>query len=322
VKGIGWFIEEYGISQLSLNLTNINETPIHVAFDEACKKANDRGIRVTGSELVGLVPLKSILDAGKYFLLKQKRSVGIPESEIVNIAVKSLGLNDLAPFNPRERIIEYMLEDDESNILISKNLQQFSEMTASESPAPGGGSVSAYVGALGASLGTMVANLSAHKRGWDDQWKEFSDIAEQGQKIMSKLLKLVDKDTKAFNEILLAMKMPKTTDQDIEIRNKAIAEATKKAIEVPFNVMKTSLESMSILKQMAEKGLKSSISDVGVGIACARTAVLGAYLNVRINCKDMENKAYTDKIIKESKKIKTKATELELEVLEKIHLVF
>lgn len=318
VKGIGWYIEEYGISQLSLNLTNIIETPIHIAFDEACKKANDRGIRVTGSELVGLVPLKSILDAGKYFLQKQKRSIGIPENEIVRIAIKSLGLEDLAPFNPRERIIEYMLEGHEDNTLILKTLTQFSEKTASESPAPGGGSVSAYVGALGVALGTMVANLSAHKRGWDDQWKEFSDVAEKGQMIMSKLLKLVDEDTKAFNQILLATKMPKSTDQDIVIRNKAIAEATKKAIEVPFSIMKISLESMNILKKMAERGLRSSISDVGVGIACARTAVLGAYLNVRINCKGMEDAAYTEKIIKEGKKIKNRSAEIETEVLEKI----
>lgn len=315
VKGIGWYIEEYGIAQLSLNLTNINETPIHVAFDEACRCAEARGIRVTGSELVGLVPVKAILDAGKYFLRKQKRSLGIPEHEIVKIAVKSLGLNDLTPFNPKERIIEYMLEGEKEECLVAKNLTDFAEVTASESPAPGGGSISAYVGSLGVALGTMVANLSAHKRGWDDKWEVFSQYAEKGQEIMNTLLNLVDEDTKAFDAIIQAMRLPKSTDQDQEIRKRAIEMATKNAIEVPLKVMKVTYSSMSILKEMAVRGLKSSISDVGVGVACARTAVFGAYLNVKINCQDMDDKSYVEKILAESKKIKDKAIKKEAQIL-------
>ena len=316
VKGIGWYIEEYGIAQLSLNLTNINETPIHVAFDEACRCAEARGIRVTGSELVGLVPLKAVLDAGKYFLRKQKRSLGIPEHEIVKIAVKSLGLNDLTPFNPKERIIEYILEGEKEECLATKDLTDFAEVTASESPAPGGGSISAYVGTLGAALGTMVANLSSHKRGWDDKWEVYSQQAEKGQEIMNTLLNLVDEDTKAFDAIIQAMRLPKSTDQDQEIRKRAIDMATKNAIEVPLKVMKVAYSSMSILKEMAVKGLQSSISDVGVGVACARTAVLGAYLNVKINCRDMDDESYVQKILEESKKIKDKAIKKEAQILE------
>ena len=315
VKGIGWFIEEYGIAQLSLNLTNIIETPIHVAFDEACKCAEKRGIRVTGSELIGLVPLDAMLDAGKYFLKKQKRSLGIPEHEIIKIAVKSLGLNDLAPFDPAERIIEYMLDGKEGHDLVSKNLRDFSELTASESPAPGGGSVSAYAGALGAALGTMVANLSAHKRGWDHKWEEYSKQAEKGQDLLNKLLSLVDEDTKAFSAIIQAMRLPKSTDQDQENRKIAIEKATKNAIEVPYRILKLAYSSMNILKQMANKGLSSSISDVGVGAACARTAVLGAYLNVKINCKDLDDKKYTDKILTDSKKVKDQALKKEAQIL-------
>lgn len=315
VKGIGWFIEEYGIAQLSLNLTNIIETPIHVAFDEACKCAEKRGIRVTGSELIGLVPLDAMLDAGKYFLKKQKRSLGIPEHEIIKIAVKSLGLNDLAPFDPAERIIEYMLDGKEGHDLVSKNLRDFSELTASESPAPGGGSVSAYAGALGAALGTMVANLSAHKRGWDHKWEEYSKQAEKGQDLLNKLLSLVDEDTKAFGAIIQAMRLPKSTDQDQENRKIAIEKATKNAIEVPYRILKLAYGSMNILKQMANKGLSSSISDVGVGAACARTAVLGAYLNVKINCKDLDDKKYTDKILADSKKVKDQALKKEAQIL-------
>jgi glutamate formiminotransferase/formiminotetrahydrofolate cyclodeaminase len=316
VKGIGWYIDEYGIAQLSLNLTNINETPIHIAFDEACRCAEARGIRVTGSELVGLVPLKAILDAGKYFLRKQKRSLGIPEHEIVKIAIKSLGLDDLAPFNPKERIIEYMLEKGDEQSLILKNLTDFAEVTASESPAPGGGSISAYAGALGAALGTMVANLSAHKRGWDDRWEEFSLLAVNGQKIIHKLLYLVDEDTRAFDAIIQAMRLPKSTKQDKEIRKQAIEQATKNAIEVPFSIMKEAIVTMNVLKQMAEKGLESSISDVGVGVACTRSAVLGAYLNVKINCQDLEDKAYVKKMLGESEKIKDQAFLMESEILQ------
>jgi glutamate formiminotransferase/formiminotetrahydrofolate cyclodeaminase len=315
VKGIGWFIEEYGIAQLSLNLTNIIETPIHIAFDEACKCAEKRGIRVTGSELIGLVPLDAMLDAGRYFLKKQKRSLGIPEHEIIKIAIKSLGLDDLSPFDPEERIIEYMLDRKDGQDLISKNLIEFSELTASESPAPGGGSISAYVGTLGAALGTMVANLSAHKRGWDHKWEEYSKQAEKGQDFLNKLLSLVDEDTKAFDAIIQAMRLPKSTDQDQENRKIAIEKATKNAIEVPFRILKLAYSSMNILKQMANKGLSSSISDVGVGAACARTAVLGAYLNVKINCKDLDDKKYTDKILADSKKVKDQALKKEAQIL-------
>jgi glutamate formiminotransferase/formiminotetrahydrofolate cyclodeaminase len=315
VKGIGWFIEEYGIAQLSLNLTNIIETPIHIAFDEACKCAEKRGIRVTGSELIGLVPLDAMLDAGRYFLKKQKRSLGIPEHEIIKIAIKSLGLDDLTPFVPEERIIEYMLDGKVGKVLASKNLREFSELTASESPAPGGGSVSAYVGALGAALGTMVANLSAHKRGWDHKWEEYSKHAEKGQDLLNKLLALVDEDTKAFDAIIQAMRLPKSTDQDQENRKIAIEKATKNAIEVPYRILKLSYSSMNILKQMANKGLSSSISDIGVGAACARTAVLGAYLNIKINCKDLDDRKYTDKILTESKKVKDQALKKEAQIL-------
>lgn len=316
VKGIGWYIEEYGIAQLSLNLTNITETPIHLAFDEACKKANERGIRVTGSELVGLVPLKAILDAGKYFLKKQQRSLGIPESEIIKIAVKSLGLDELSPFNPKERIIEYMLADHHTDKLIYETLEKFAYKTSSESPAPGGGSVSAYVGALGASLGTMVANLSAHKRGWDDKWEEFSDYAEKGQALAGQLLKLVDDDTQAFNGILQAMQLPKSTEQDMAVRKKAIANATKIAIEIPFQVMKTAFEAMDMIRFVAKNGLKSSVSDAGVGAICALTAIKGAYLNVKINCKDLPDSKFTSRILKESGKIIEKAHLIEAEIIQ------
>jgi glutamate formiminotransferase/formiminotetrahydrofolate cyclodeaminase len=315
VKGIGWYIEEYGIAQLSLNLTNIIETPIHIAFDEACRCAEKRGIRVTGSELIGLVPLKAMLDAGKYFLKKQKRSLGIPEHEIIKIAIKSLGLDDLVPFDPKERIIEYMLDGMDNNDLVSRDLTNFAELTASEAPAPGGGSISAYVGALGVALGTMVANLSAHKRGWDHKWEEYSNQAEKGQELLNKLLWLVDEDTKAFDAIIQAMRLAKSTEQDQEIRKLAIEKATKDAIEVPFRILKLAYSSMNIMKQMANKGLKSSISDVGVGAACARTAVLGAYLNVKINCQGLDDKKYTDKILSESKKVKDQALKKESQIL-------
>jgi len=315
VKGMGWYIEEYGIAQLSLNLTNIIETPIHIAFDEACRCAEKRGIRVTGSELIGLVPLNAMLDAGKYFLKKQKRSLGIPEHEIIKIAIKSLGLDDLVPFDPKERIIEYMLASMDDNDLVSRNLTNFAELTASEAPAPGGGSISAYVGALGIALGTMVANLSAHKRGWDHRWEEYSTQAEKGQELLNKLLWLVDEDTKAFDAIIQAMRLPKSTLEDQEIRKLAIEKATKDAIEVPFRILKLAYSSMNILKQMSNKGLKSSISDVGVGAACARTAVLGAYLNVKINCQGLDDKKYTDKILAESKKVKDQALKKELLIL-------
>ncbi len=319
VKGIGWYIEEYGIAQLSFNLTNINETPIHVAFEEAVKKSELRGVRVTGSELIGLVPLNAMLDAGKYFLVKQKRSVGIPEEEIIKIAIKSLGLNELAPFNPDERIIEYMLEDLEKKPLVKMTLKKFADATSSESVTPGGGSVAAYLGTLGASLGTMVANISAHKRGWDERWEEFSQQAEKGEKLKAKLLNLVDEDTIAFQQIIEARRLPKGSETERNIRKKAILEATKKATEVPFNVMKVASESLEVLKDVAEKGLKSSITDAGVGAICARSAILGAHLNILVNCKDMDDKKYKAKILEESEKIKMEALQLESEILSMVN---
>ena len=315
VKAIGWFIEEYGIAQISINLTNINVTPVHIAFDEVCKKALERGIRVTGSELVGLVPLKSMLDAGKYFLEKQKRSIGISEKELIKIAVKSLGLDELAPFKPEERIIEYLLKDDSKSRLVKMDLVDFADETASESPAPGGGSISAYVGSLGVSLGTMVANLSSHKPGWDDKWKEFSVWAEKGQYYKNELLKLVDEDTNAFNKIMTAFGMPKSTDEEKKKRTAAIQEATKYATEIPLRVMQLSYESMEIIKAMTEIGNPNSVTDAGVGALCARAAVIGAYLNVKINASGLSDKSFAADIIAKGKQIEEKAQALENEIL-------
>jgi len=315
VKAIGWFIEEYGIAQISINLTNISVTPVHIAFDEACKKATERGLRVTGSELVGLIPLKAMLDAGKYFLLKQERSVGVSEAELIKIAVKSMGLDELSPFNPQERIIEYMLNNQSGKKLVDMNLIAFADETASESPAPGGGSISAYVGALGISLATMVANLSSHKTGWDARWKEFSDWAEKGQQIKDSLLNLVDEDTNAFNKIMNAFGLPKSTDSEKAARTLAIQEATKFAIEIPLKVMELSLQSMEIIKAMAEIGNPNSVSDAGVGALCARSAVMGAFMNVRINASGYSDKNYIDTVISNGKEIENKAIELESEIL-------
>ena len=315
VKAIGWFIEEYGIAQISINLTNISVTPVHIAFDEACKKATERGLRVTGSELVGLIPLKAMLDAGKYFLLKQERSVGVSEAELIKIAVKSMGLDELSPFNPQERIIEYMLNNQSGKKLVDMDLIAFANETASESPAPGGGSISAYVGALGISLATMVANLSSHKTGWDARWKEFSDWAEKGQLIKDSLLNLVDEDTNAFNKIMHAFGLPKSTDAEKAARTLAIQEATKFAIEIPFKVMELSLQSMETIKAMAETGNPNSVSDAGVGALCARSAVMGAFMNVRINASGYSDKTYIDNVISKGKEIENKAIELESEIL-------
>ena len=319
VKAIGWFIEEYGIAQISINLTNINVTPVHIAFDEACKKANERGLRVTGSELVGLVPLKSMLDAGRYFLAKQQRSVGVSESELIKIAVKSMGLDELSPFNPQERIIEYMLADSASKKLVGMNLVEFANETASESPAPGGGSISAYIGSLGISLATMVANLSSHKVGWDDQWEVFSDWAEKGQKLKDRLLYLVDEDTRAFNKIMDAFGLPKQSDAEKAARTSAIQEATKFAIEIPLEVMRLSLESMEVIGKMAEIGNPNSVSDAGVGALCARSAVLGAFLNVKINASGYKDAAYVERVLAEGKVIEAKAIELEKSILEMVN---
>lgn len=316
VKAIGWFIEEYGVAQISMNLTNISVTPVHIAFDEVCKKATERGIRVTGSELVGLIPLKAMLDAGRYFLQKQQRSLGVSELELIKIAVKSLGLDELGPFKPEERIIEYLLWDKSSSKLVGMSLTAFADETASESPAPGGGSISAYVGSLGISLATMVANLSSHKKGWDARWEEFSSWAEKGQKIKDELLKLVDADTAAFNKIMTAFGLPKTTEEEKTNRTKAIQEATRFAIEVPMRVMQLSYESLEIVKAMAEHGNPNSVSDAGVGALCARSAVMGAFMNVRINATGYDDKTYVAEIIQKGKDIQSNTLRVETEILE------
>jgi glutamate formiminotransferase/formiminotetrahydrofolate cyclodeaminase len=315
VKAIGWYIEEYGVCQISMNLTNINITPLHMAFDEVCKKATERGIRVTGSELVGLVPLKCLTEAGKYFLQKQQRSTGVSEKELIKIAVKTMGLDELAPFNPEERIIEYLLKEKTDSKLVSMTLTEFADETASESPAPGGGSISAYVGSLGISLATMVANLSSHKKGWDDRWEEFSNWADKGQTIKDQLLSLVDKDTAAFNKIMSAFSLPKGTEEEKTIRKQAIQDATKFAIEIPFKVMQLSYESMEIIKAMAEFGNPNSVSDAGVGALCARSAVMGAFMNVRINASGFDDNNFVNDIITKGKEIETKTMELETEIL-------
>ncbi len=303
-KAIGWYIDEYGIAQVSMNITNLNVTPLHVAFDEVCRCASNRGVRVTGTEIVGLIPKKTLIDAGKYFLEKQHRSTGIPEADIVKIAVKSMGLDDFCPrqksyktsclspqttdwkpFNPKEKVIEYMLEDDnkETHRLVDLTAKEFAEETSRESPAPGGGTIAAYIGALGAALGTMVANLSSHKAGWDDRWQEFSRYADQGQELMSELLRLVDEDTEAFNRIMAAFGMPKNTDEERQVRSAAIQEATLYAAQVPLRTMKASLRVFELCRVMAETGNPNSVSDAGVGALAARAAVLGAGLNVKIN---------------------------------------
>jgi glutamate formiminotransferase/formiminotetrahydrofolate cyclodeaminase len=315
VKAIGWYIEEYGIAQISMNLTNIEVTPIHVAFDEVCIKAAERGIRVTGSELVGLIPLKAMLDAGKYFLRKQQRSVGVSDSELIRIAIKSMGLDELAPFNPRERIIEYLLEDATAGKLASMTLTAFADETASESPAPGGGSISAYMGALGASLATMVANLSSHKKGWDNRWEEFSNWAEQGQAYKNELLKLVDLDTSAFNKIMEAFSLPKSSDEEKATRDKAIQNATRYAIEIPFKVMETAFESLTLIKAMVETGNPNSVTDAGVAALCARSAVLGAFMNVKINASGYKDKVFVDDVISRGTEIEKQTIALEEEII-------
>ncbi|MFY0631081.1 MAG: glutamate formimidoyltransferase [Flavobacteriaceae bacterium] len=315
VKGIGWYIEEYGIAQISYNLTNITITSMHEAFDETVKAAQARGIRVTGSELVGLVPLKAMLDAADYFLLKQERSLGISDDEKIKIAIKSLGLDDLKPFNPRERIIEYVMNANADKKLIDFTVKGFAEETASESMAPGGGSISAYVGALGVSLGTMVANLSAHKAGWDDKWEFYSKWAEKGQAYKNELLFLVDEDTNAFNRIIDGFRMPKSTPEEVSARKKAIENATKYATEIPFKVMETACNSMEVMMAMAKEGLQNSLSDAGVGSLCARTAVIGAYFNVRINAKDIKDQEFANQILQNAKAVYEKAIAQEAEMI-------
>lgn len=314
-KAIGWFIEEYGIAQVSINLTNISITSVHEAFEESCKKAQERGMRVTGSELVGLIPLQSMIDAGKYFLRKQQRSIGVSERELVKIAVKSLGLDDLKPFNPDEKIIEYVLRRDEKKKLIDLSIKDFADETASESPAPGGGSVAAAMGALGVSLATMVANLSSHKAGWDDRWEEFGNRAEKGQQIKDELLFLIDEDTNAFNKIMDAFGLPKGTDEEKKARTAAIQEATKYAIEIPFRVMQKSFDSFEIIRAMAEKGNPNSVSDAGVGALAARSAVMGAHLNVKINASGLTDAAFKEDILAKAAIIEQKARQAESEIL-------
>ena len=318
-RAIGWYIEEYGIAQISINLTDISVTPIHIAFDEVCEKARLRGIRVTGSELIGLIPLNAMLDAGKYYLQKQQRSIGISDEEIIKIAIKSLGLNELSPFDPKKKIIEYVIEENNGKKLIDITLKQFTEETASESPAPGGGSISASVGALGAALGTMVANLSAHKRGWENRWEEFSDWAEKGKYYHIALLNCVDEDTLAFNQIMKAFELPKTTPHEITIRKNAIQEATKNAIEVPLNVMQLAHDSMQILKAMAETGNPNSVSDAGVGALCARTAVEGAFLNVKINAAGLKDETYLKNALEKANNLLLSARNTEAEILKIVY---
>lgn len=319
VKAIGWFIEEYGVAQISMNLTNINVTPLHIAFDEVCKKATERGIRVTGSELVGLVPLKSMTDAGKYFLKQQQRSTGVSEKELIKIAIKTMGLDELGPFKPEERIIEYLLKDPADSKLVNMTLTAFADETASESPAPGGGSISAYIGSLGVSLATMVANLSSHKKGWDSRWEEFSQWAEKGQYFKDELTKLVDADTAAFNKIMTAFGLPKSNEEEKAARKQAIQEATKFAIEIPFKVMQLSYDSMTLIKAMADIGNPNSVSDAGVGALCARSAVMGAFMNVRINAAGYDDKIYVSDIIAKGKDIETKTIALEAEILKVVN---
>jgi glutamate formiminotransferase/formiminotetrahydrofolate cyclodeaminase len=315
VKGIGWYIEEYGIAQISMNITDVHQTPLHIAFEACRESANRRGMRVTGSELVGLVPLQVMLDAGHYFLQQQRRSLGASEEEVIKIAVKSMGLDELSPFDPQQKIIEYQLAEGTPTPLLNMDLRTFSNETASESVAPGGGSVAAYVGALGASLGTMVANLSSHRRVWDDRWAEFSEWAERGQRIKDGLLALVDEDTRSFNGIIAAVRLPKGTEAEKAARHEAMQEATKYATEVPFRTMELALETFEVCKAMAEKGNPNSASDAGVGALCARAAVHGAWLNVRINAGDIEDKAWVEAKLSAARSIAAKADALEQEVI-------
>jgi glutamate formiminotransferase/formiminotetrahydrofolate cyclodeaminase len=315
VKGIGWFIEEYGVAQISYNLTNINITSMHVAFDETDKAATERGLRVTGSELIGLIPLKAMLDCADYYLLKQERSLGCSESEKIKIAIKSLGLDELKPFNPQEKIIEYMLNDSNDKKLIDFDLAGFADETAGESMAPGGGSIAAYVGTLGVALGTMVANLSGHKAGWDDRWQEFSKWAEKGQAYKNTLLQLVDEDTNAFNKIIDGFRMPKGTDEEKALRAEAIEAATKYATEIPFKVMETAYNSMEVSQAMLKDGMQSSLSDSAVGILCAKTAVTGAYFNVKINAKDIKDRVFAEGLMKRGEDIYQKTITIEKETI-------
>ena len=317
-KAIGWYIKEYGIAQVSMNITDINATPLHAAFDEVCRCAEARGVRVTGTEIVGLVPERSLIDAGKHFLRKQHRSTGIPKEDILDIAIKSMGLSDLRPFEPKEKVIEYLLDADKDGAdkLTALTVKGFADETLRESPAPGGGSVAAYMGALGAALGTMVANLSAHKPGWDDRWEEFSRWADKGVELEAELLHLVDEDTEAFNRIMAAFGMPKNTDEDKRLRSEAIQKATLFAAQVPLETMKASFKAFEICKAMAETGNPNSVSDAGVGALAARAAVLGAGLNVKINASSLKDKAQAEALINEANNLMAEADKAEREVME------
>jgi glutamate formiminotransferase / formiminotetrahydrofolate cyclodeaminase len=321
VKAIGWFIEEYGIAQISMNLTNISVTPVHVAFDEVCRKADSRGVRVTGSELVGLIPLKSLLDAGRYFLAKQQLSSGVSDDELIKIAIKSMGLNDIHPFIPEEKIIEFVMADKIKHKLIDMNLKAFMDETASDSPAPGGGSVSAYMGALGTALGTMVANLSSHKRGWDERWKEFSDWAEKGKSIQNCLLQMVDEDTMAFNMILQAFALPKKSEEEKILRENAIQEATKNATLVPFKVMEIAFSGFELISEMVEKGNPNSVSDAGVGAIALCSCIRGAFLNVKINASGLKDKIFMNDILSKGEEIEAKSIATEDLILKSINSI-
>lgn len=316
VKAIGWYIEEYGIAQISMNLTNLSETPVHVAFDEVCRKAEARGVRVTGSELVGLIPLKAVLDAGRYFLEKQQRSAGVSDEELIKIAVRSMGLNEIHKFDPEEKIIEYVIREKNRKKLIAMSLYEFMNETASESPAPGGGSVSAYIGSLGAALGTMVANLSSHKRGWDKRWKEFSEWAERGKLIQTSLLDLVDEDTEAFKMIIEAYRMPVRNESEVRVREEAVEKATKKASLVPFRVMETALSGFDLVREMVSKGNPQSVTDAAVGAIALRACIRGACLNVRINTSRLKDRFFADDLVKRSLFIEEKASEEEQSIVE------
>lgn len=320
LKGIGWFIEEYGIAQISYNITNINTTPLYEVFDKTCERAQKRGMRVTGSELIGLVPKKVLIEAGKYYLNKQMRSNAIPEDDIIHIAVKSLGLDELAPFDPKSRIIEYMI-DEKNRVLSDRSLVDFANITSSESPAPGGGSISAYCGALGASLAVMVSNLSAHKRGWDDRWEYFSKIGEKGMIIQSKLIDLVDEDTDAFNSIIQAYSMPKSSNEEKKVRDNHIQIATKNAIEIPFKIMQFSHASLEIIEEMVLNGNPNSITDTGVAMHCINAAIHGAFLNVKINCNDLNDKKFVKNVLSNGEKIIKKTALVEKRVLLKIEKI-
>lgn len=319
VKAIGWYIEEFGIAQISMNLTDINITPLHQAFDTVCDRATARGLRVTGSELVGVIPLQAMLEAGRYFLRKQQRSTGVSDKELIKIAVKSMGLDELYPFDPKKKIIEYILQEENSKSLVNMTLVDFANETASESPAPGGGSISAYMGVLGAALSAMVANLSSHKRGWDDRWEEFSNWAEKAKVIQEQLIKLVDEDTNAFNLIMSAFELPKGSEQEKQARANAIQDATRFATEIPFKTMQLCYDAMHLAKAMAEIGNPNSVSDAGVGALAARSGVLGAFLNVKINAAGLTDKEFANKIVSQGETIKEQAIKLEAEIIDLVN---